>query len=109
MPRTIEHLQTASDDARYVARLNDLARVAISDCLKELEADGMSMRQISRLTRVSIGAVRNLSAGKTADITVGTLIALACGLRSGSADALLGKVPGGKLADIAAREYPSRG
>jgi len=104
VPRTVAQLVDASVDARYVARLNELARDAVATRLAEFVEDGISLREIARRSRVSIGAVRKIASRGTADVTVGTVIALAVGLGLGTVEAVLGELGTTRLAALASGE-----
>jgi hypothetical protein len=108
MPRTVSQLVDSSPDARYVAQLNLIARDAVASYLDSLVRDGMSIREISRSTRVSIGCIRSVLDRKTADVTLGMVVALAHGLGLGTVEALIATVGSASLANSAASAYPPR-
>lgn len=111
VPKKVSQLDaSASPNARYVARLNELARDAVIEHLEALKSTNVAEREIARRTRVSIGAIRRILARETEDLTVGTVIALAAGLGLGTVENLLGqRVASAALASRAGEEWPREG
>ncbi len=97
MARAASLPENASEDARYLARLNELARAKIVSAIRaHIRTEQMSERALARESKVSIGALRQLLRGDT-DPSVGTLIALAHAMGLGSIEGLLGPIPSATL------------
>jgi hypothetical protein len=65
------------------------------------------MRRIARDSGVSVGCLRSIVARATDHVTLGTAIAISCGLGLGSVEALLGSLPSQQLGTT--RESESQG
>jgi hypothetical protein len=108
MPRTAKQLleASASLNAQYIARLNEAARDAVAATVSRERDAGQSLTGIANGSRLSIGCLRAILAGKTEDVTLGTAIALTHGLGLGSLEGLLGPVASASLV-TAAEAQPS--
>lgn len=106
--RTARLPEDASEDARYIARLNELARASVVSAITaHLRSEKMSERALAREAKVSIGALRQLLGGDT-DSSLGTLIALAHAMRLGTLEGLLGSTPSALLRQRALEDGASQ-